>query len=72
MNLLRKTKKDYFQNLKRHLSDNKKFWKTIKLYFTNKGLNLYKRLLKEKGNLVSNKKQLTTLMNSFFINTTKR
>ena len=72
MNLLRKTKKDYFQNLKRHLSDRKKLWKTIKLYFTNKGLNLNKRLLKEKGNLVSNKKQLTTLMNSFFINSTKR
>ena len=39
-NLLRKTRNDYFQNLNiRDLSDNKKFWKTIKPYFGNKGLN---------------------------------
>ena len=38
--LLGKTKTDYFQNLNiRDLSDNRKFWKTIKPYFTNKGLN---------------------------------
>ena len=72
MNLLRKTKDDYFQNLNiRNLSDNRKFWKTIKQYFSNKGLNSNKFLLKEKGNLVSNKKQLATIMNSFFINITK-
>ena len=40
VNLLRKTKNDYFQNLNiQDLSDNKKFWKTIKPYFSNKGLN---------------------------------
>ena len=40
VSLLRKTKNDYFQNLNmRGLSDNKKFWKTIKLYFSNKVLN---------------------------------
>ena len=34
VNVLRKTKNDYFQNLNiRDLSDNKKFWKTIKPYF---------------------------------------
>ena len=71
VNLLRKTKTDYFQNLNiSDLSDNKKFWKTIKPYFTNKGLNSNKLLLKEKGNLVSNEKQLATIMNSFFINIT--
>ena len=72
VNLLRKTKKDYFQNLNiQELSDNRKFWKTIKPYFSNKGLNLNKFLLKEKGNLVSNEKQLATIMNSFFINISK-
>ena len=72
VNLLRKTKKDYFQNLNmRNLSSNRKFLKTITLYFSNKGLNSNKFLLKEKGNLVSNKKQLATIMNSFFINITK-
>ena len=43
VNLLRKTKKDYFQNLNiRDLSDKSKSWKTIKPYFTNKGLTLNK------------------------------
>ena len=55
----------------RDLSDNRKFWKTIQPYFTNKGLNSNKLLLKETGNLVSNEKQLATTMKSFFINITK-
>ena len=72
VNLLRKTKADYFQNLNiRDLSDNKKFWKTIKPYFTNKRLNSKKLLLKQKGNLASNEKQLAGIINSFFINITK-
>ena len=45
--LLWRTKKDYFQNLKiKDLSENKNFWKTIKPYFSNKGLNSNKMLLK--------------------------
>ena len=72
MNLLRKTKTDYIQNLNiRDLSDNRKFWKTIKPFFSNKELNSNKFLLKEKGNLVSNEKPLATIMNSFFINITE-
>ena len=72
MNLLRKTKADYFQNLNiRDLSDNRKFWKTIKPYFTKKGLNSKKLLLKQRGNLASNEKQLAGIINSFFINITK-
>ena len=72
MKLIRKTKEDYFQNSNiRDLSDNRKFWKTIKPYFTNKGLNSNKLLVEEKGNLASNDKQLATIMNSFFINIAK-
>ena len=70
--LLRRTKKEYFQNLNvKDLSDNKKFWKTIKPYFSNKGLNSNKMLLKEKGELISDKKQLASIMNRFFINITR-
>ena len=59
VNLLRKTKKDHSQNLNtRHLSDNRKLWRKSKPYFTNKGLNSNKFLLKEKDNLVSNEKSL--------------
>ena len=53
------------------MSDNRKFWKTIKPYFSYRGLNSNKLLLKEKGNLVSDEKELATIMNNFFINITK-
>ena len=34
---LRKTKKEYFENNSvKDINDNKKFWKTIKLFFSNK------------------------------------
>ena len=70
--LLRRTKKDYYQNLNvKDISDNKKFWKTIKSCFSNKGLNSNKMLLKEKGELVLDEKQLASIMNKFFINITK-
>ena len=70
--LLRRTKKEYFQNLNvKDLSDNKTFWKTIKPYFSKKGLNSNKMLLKEKGELVLDEKQLASIMNKLLINTTK-
>ena len=47
------------------LSDNKKFWKTIKPYFSNKGLNSNKILVKEKGELVSNEIELASIMKKF-------
>ena len=65
-----KLKQNKNLNLK-DLSDNHKFWKTIKPCFSNKGLNSKKLLLKEKGNLVSDEKELATIMNNFFINITK-
>ena len=68
----KKKKKNKFQNLNiRDLSDNRKSWETIKPYFINEGLNSNILLLKEKGNRVSNEKQLATITNSFFINTTQ-
>ena len=48
VNLLRKTKAEYFQKLNvKDLSDNRKFWKTIKSFFSNKSLNSKKLMLKE-------------------------
>ena len=73
MNLLRKTIKDlFFQNLNiRDSSDNRKFWKTIKPYFSNKGLNSNKFLIKDKGKVVSNEKQFAAIIKNFFLNITK-
>ena len=37
VNLLRKTKKEYFRNINvNDINDNKKFWKTIKPFFSKK------------------------------------
>ena len=48
VNLLRKSKTEYFQKLNvKGLSDNKKLWKTIKPFFSSKGLNTNKLMLKE-------------------------
>ena len=72
VDLLRKTKTEYFKNLNvKDLSDNRKLWKIMKPYFSNKGLNLNKLLLKEKGSLPSDEKDLATIINNFFINITK-
>ena len=72
VNLRHKTKSDYFQNWNiRDLSDNKKFWKTINPYFSNKRLSSIKLFQKETGNLVLNEKQLANIVNNFFINITK-
>ena len=70
VNLLRSTKKDYFQKLNiKDLTDNKKFWKTIKPFFSNKGLNSNKLMLREKD-VVSDWKALAALMNNYFVNLT--
>ena len=52
------------------LTDNKKFWKTIKPFFSNKGLNLNKLMVREKDVVVAVKEALTTLMNNYFVNVT--
>ena len=49
------------------LSENKKFWETVKPYFSNKRLNSNKILLKEKGKLISDEKQLASIMSKFSI-----
>ena len=54
VNLLRKTKKDYFNDLNiKNITDNKAFGKTIKPYFSNKGLNSSSLILSEKNKVVT-------------------
>ena len=70
--LLRKTKSEYFRNLDvKSLSDNKKFWKTIKPFFSNKGLNKNQIFLSEKGKLIGDPEEVASTMNEHFINITK-
>ena len=72
MKLLRKTKQDYFNNIDiKSVSDTKKFWKTIKPYFSNKGLNSNKIFLSEKGRLIKDPVAIATTMNDYFVNITE-
>ena len=73
MNLLRKTKKEYFEytNVK-DINDNKKLWKTIKPFFSNKGLNNNKLMIIEKNNLISEESILANTMNLYFTSITKQ
>ena len=61
VNLQRKTKKDYFNDLNiKNVTDNKAFWKTIKPYFSNKDLNCSSLILSEKNKLSQMTKILQT------------
>ena len=69
--LLRKTKQDYLNNTDiKCVSDNKKFWKTIKPYFSNKRLNSNKILWSEKR-FVKDPIAVETTMNDYFVNITQ-
>ena len=54
------------------MTDNEKFWKTIKSFFSNKGLNSNKLMLREKGVVVvvADEKALANLMNNYFVSIT--
>ena len=65
----RETKTEYFQKLNvKDLSDNRKFWKTIKPVFIKKGLNSNKLMLKENNQLITEEKESATVINTFFVN----
>ena len=73
INLLRKTKKEYFKNIiVKDINDNKKFWKTIKPFFSNKGLNTNTLMLIEDNNLISGESVLANTMNRYFTNITQQ
>ena len=69
VNLLRKEKKKYYNNIDlKLLTDNKLFWKTIKPLFSEKNNISRKITLIEKDDIVSNDKEIAETMNEFFSN----
>ena len=67
VNLLRKSKKQYFSNISvRDVSDNKSFWKSVKPYFSNKGSSSNKITLIENDVIITNDKVISKTMNKFF------
>ena len=69
--LLRQTKEKYFSDINvKSISDNKKFWKTIKPFFSNKGLNTNNMMLVEDNGIVRKEKIIANIMNNYFTNIT--
>ena len=58
VNLLRKTKRNYFKNVKiQDTTDNKKIWKTIRPYFSDKGYNQSKITIFEEDPIKTDEKK---------------
>ena len=73
MNLLRKLKKQYFNNTNvSNVTDNKCSWKSVKPYFSNKGSHFNAITLVENNVIITNDKGISKTMNKFFRNTTKK
>ena len=69
VSLLRKTKKAYYSNLNvKDIVDNKKFWKTVKSFFSDKSNNFENISLIENGNLLIDDFEITETFNEYFQN----
>ena len=53
------------------ITDNKKFWKTIRPYFSDKAYNQTKITIVEKDFIITEEEKIATLMNNYFRNITK-
>ena len=60
---LTQKKSEYFRNINiKALNGNKKFWKKIKPFFSDKGLKTNNIILKEKNELITNSFTLANLL----------
>ena len=67
--LLRKVKKKYYGSLdKKHVTDNKTFWKTVKSFLSDKTINSPKITLVEKNEIINNEEKIAETFNTFFTN----
>ena len=72
LKFLRQTKEKCFNNINvKKVSDNKTFRKSVKPFFSNKGLNSNNILLVEGNEIVNNDGKIATIMSRYFTNITK-
>ena len=70
--LYKKERKRYYSNLNlKTITDNKRFWKTMKPFLTNKGVNNEKITLIENERILSADGDVAEFLNSFFSDATK-
>ena len=68
LSILRNNKRDYFGNLNNKIvTDNRKFWKTISPYFSEKTFHRECITLKESNNTITNNAELPEMFNTFFL-----
>ena len=71
-NILKSTKKIPFETLNiNEITDNRKFWKTIKLFFTDKCKTGNNNILTEKNETLSDNKKISNTFNEYFTTITK-
>ena len=68
VNLVRREKRKYYNNLNmQNITDNKKFWTTIKPLFSEKNTSIKKKItLIENDQIISNDADVAEIMNTFF------
>ena len=67
--LLRKSKRDYFNNLnKKNIRDNKKFWRVVKPLLSNKIISNEKITIVEGDKVIRSDKEIAKVSNEFFAN----
>ena len=67
VSILRKAKREYFNKMnKNNITDNKKFWKTVKPYLSNKVRTTDKIKLVENGEIITNDQEVADILNEFF------
>ena len=67
---------EFYQKLKSNIlvvwiSNKILFWKSLKLFFSKKGSLSWKMNLVEEGNIISNEKGITKIMDNYFVNVKK-
>ena len=69
VSLLRKTKRNYYSNLnEKKITDNKKFWKTVTPFLSDKVPSNEKITLVEKDQVITNDSETAEVLNTFFSN----
>ena len=67
--LYKKERRKYYENLDlRKITDNRKFWDTIKPFLSNKSISSQKISLKEGEKLVTDDIEVANVLNKHFIN----
>ena len=67
VSLLRKSKREYYSNLDvKNITDNKVFWKTVKLFQSNKVTSTQRITLIENDKIVKNDNDTARVFNTFF------